>query len=108
MIPRGIISSDGHVCEPPNCYVDYIDPKYRDDAPRILAQPASTPARPVAVGPRVSVVVVNYRQWDDTAELVRQLRAAPLLRRGAAEVVIVDNHSPPDPDRKSTRLNSSH
>ena len=30
MIPRGIISADGHVCEPPNCYVDYIDPKYRE------------------------------------------------------------------------------
>ena len=36
VIPRGIISADGHVCEPPNCYVDYIDPKYRDSAPRIV------------------------------------------------------------------------
>src|ERR1700740_3235859 len=57
MIPRGIISSDGHVCEPPNCYVDYIDPKYRDNAPRILPQPDGTEAfvvpgmkRPVALG----------------------------------------------------------
>ena len=30
MIPAGIISADGHVCEPANCYVDHIDPKYRD------------------------------------------------------------------------------
>ena len=35
MIPAGIISADGHVCEPANCYVDYIDPAYRDRAPYI-------------------------------------------------------------------------
>ena len=29
-IPAGIISADGHVCEPANCYIDYIEPKYRD------------------------------------------------------------------------------
>jgi hypothetical protein len=57
VIPRGIISADGHVCEPPNCYVDYIDPKYRDSAPRIVPQPEGTEAfvvpgmkRPVALG----------------------------------------------------------
>ena len=30
MIPPGIISADGHVCEPANCYIDHIDPAYRD------------------------------------------------------------------------------
>src|SRR5579872_2187400 len=57
VIPRGIISSDGHVCEPPNCYIDYIEPKYRDTAPRVLEQPDGTEAfvvpgmkRPVALG----------------------------------------------------------
>ena len=57
MIPRGIISSDGHVCEPANCYVDYIEPKYRDNAPRIVPQPDGTEAfvvpgmkRPVPLG----------------------------------------------------------
>jgi len=29
------ISADSHIVEPPNCYVDYIDPKYRDVAPHI-------------------------------------------------------------------------
>src|SRR5207248_1228101 len=43
--------------------------------------------------PRLSVVVVNYHQWPDTAELVRQLRASACLENGAAEVVVVDNHS---------------
>src|SRR5262245_49177235 len=49
------------------------------------------------VRPTLSVVIVNYRHWDDTARLVRQLRAMPELRRGLAEVVVVDNHSPRHP-----------
>jgi hypothetical protein len=56
MMPRGIISS-GHVCEPPNCYVAYIEPKYRDNAPRVVLQPDGSEAfivagmkRPVALG----------------------------------------------------------
>ena len=57
MIPAGIISSDGHICEPPNCYTDYIDPKYRDTAPRVVEQADGTEAfvvhgmkRPVPLG----------------------------------------------------------
>ena len=57
MIPAGIISADGHVCEPANCYVDHIDPKYRDEAPRIVELDDGTEAfvvpgmkRPVALG----------------------------------------------------------
>ena len=57
MIPRGIISADGHVCEPANCYTDYIDPKYRDDAPHIVELPNGQEAfvikgqkRPVGLG----------------------------------------------------------
>ena len=30
------ISSDSHITEPPHCYVDFIDPKFRDRAPRIV------------------------------------------------------------------------
>jgi GT2 family glycosyltransferase len=60
------------------------------------ARPARRPATALSP-PRLSVVVVNYHQWPDTAALVRQLRAAPALRCGAAEVVIVDNHSPAHP-----------
>jgi len=30
---QGAISADSHITEPPNCYKDFIDPKYRDDAP---------------------------------------------------------------------------
>jgi len=30
------ISADSHITEPPNCYIDHIDPKYRDRAPRMV------------------------------------------------------------------------
>ena len=29
------ISADSHITEPPNCYIDYIDPSYRNRAPYI-------------------------------------------------------------------------
>jgi predicted TIM-barrel fold metal-dependent hydrolase len=32
---RKPISADSHITEPPNCYVDYIDPAFRDRAPVI-------------------------------------------------------------------------
>lgn len=66
--------------------------------PSKAPQPATRPAPiPAVVTPRLSVVIVNYRQWERTAELVRQLQDTPCLRRGEAEVVIVDNHSPRHP-----------
>jgi predicted TIM-barrel fold metal-dependent hydrolase len=30
------ISADSHIVEPPNCFVDYIDPAYRERAPRLI------------------------------------------------------------------------
>jgi len=33
------ISADSHVTEPPNAYIDNIDPKYRDRAPRVRRDP---------------------------------------------------------------------
>ena len=72
----------------------------RPTAPPLTA-PASLPVqqrqpirRPATGLPRLSVVVVNYRQWDKTADLVRQVTASTAARHGDAEVVIVDNHSP--------------
>jgi N-acetylglucosaminyl-diphospho-decaprenol L-rhamnosyltransferase len=57
-----------------------------------------TPATetPVAV-PDLSVVIVNYRAWEQTAFLVEQLRASLAMREGRAEVIVVDNHSPVHP-----------
>lgn len=34
------ISADSHIVEPPNCYTDFIDPKFRDRAPHIVETPA--------------------------------------------------------------------
>lgn len=36
---KPIISADSHVCEPPHCFVDYIDAKFRDRAPRLERDP---------------------------------------------------------------------
>jgi GT2 family glycosyltransferase len=55
--------------------------------------------------PRLSIVVVNYRQWEKTHEMVRQLLGTASLRSGDAEIIIVDNHSPAHPvARKLRRL----
>jgi GT2 family glycosyltransferase len=58
---------------------------------------------PRVATPRLSVVVVNYRSWEDTAQLVRQMRRSPALRDGEAEIVVVDNHSPPHPVARRLR-----
>jgi N-acetylglucosaminyl-diphospho-decaprenol L-rhamnosyltransferase len=69
-----------------------------------VSQPQSRVQRRVGL-PRLSVIIVNYRQWRQTSQLVRQLLASPCLRRGDAEIVIVDNHSPKHPlARKLRRL----
>ena len=74
----------------------------------VLAPPIpvnqTKPRTPRRLGlPRLSVVIVNYRQWEQTAELVRQLAASSCLRRGDAEIVIIDNHSPAHPLAKKLR-----
>ena len=38
-MPKPIISADSHVSEPPNCYVDYIEPAFRERAPRLVHHP---------------------------------------------------------------------
>lgn len=68
------------------------DPRPAATAARLWPR---TPRRGAAVEtPQLSVVIVNFCQWRNTARLTRQLRASEAVRRGAAEVVIVDNRSP--------------
>src|SRR5262245_10468383 len=54
------------------------------------------PRRPLAppAAPVVTVVIVNFCQWRNTGRLVGQLLRAVALRTGAANAVVVDNHSP--------------
>jgi GT2 family glycosyltransferase len=47
--------------------------------------------------PTLSVVIVNYYQWGETADLIRQLGRSNCLTSAKAEVVVVDNHSPSNP-----------
>ncbi len=42
------------------------------------------------------VVIVNYRQWSSTIDLVRQLCKSISWRTGKIEIVVVDNGSPPN------------
>ncbi len=74
-----------------------MDPRVVSSLPLRPLSPSARGLRrfvPEPAACRLSVVVVNYHSWADTALLVRQLRTATCLRRGSAEVVVVDNHSP--------------
>src|SRR5690242_14941201 len=71
-------------------------------APELQA-PKRVKLRAALGTPRLSVVIVNYRQWDKTEELVRQLQTSLSIKGGNAEIVIVDNHSPPHPVVKRLR-----
>jgi N-acetylglucosaminyl-diphospho-decaprenol L-rhamnosyltransferase len=61
------------------------------------------PLRSRTKSPRLSVIIVNYRQWDKTEELVRLLAMSSCVKHGLAEIVIVDNHSPVHPIIKRLR-----
>ncbi|OWK43750.1 glycosyltransferase family 2 protein [Fimbriiglobus ruber] len=72
----------------------YAPTGHRTLAPRLRTR---SPAGGSAIEtPQLSVVIVNFCQWRNTARLTRQLRRSEAVRRGAAEVVIVDNRSPAD------------
>jgi GT2 family glycosyltransferase len=70
-----------------------VDPAPPAALPREL--PRRKPRQCVST-PVLSTIIVNYRHWQDTGRLVHELSTTPAVRSGAAEVVIVDNHSPPD------------
>ena len=36
---KGMISADSHITEPPGTYVDYIERKFKDRAPRMVRDP---------------------------------------------------------------------
>lgn len=85
MIPAGAISADSHVVEPGNCYVDFIEPRYRDDAPRIIEQPDGSDAflikgmkRPVGLG---LMDGAGYTP-KDRARRLRKLKAADVRPGG--------------------------
>ncbi|QEL18145.1 glycosyltransferase family 2 protein [Limnoglobus roseus] len=70
--------------------------------PALRTRPTQAAPSEVAV-PRLSVVVVNFCQWQNTARLTRQLRHSDAVRAGEANVVIVDNGSPAEQVMKNLR-----
>lgn len=73
--------------------------------------PAGEPVLPVtrprwarpAGPPILSVVIVNFCQWRNTARLVVQLRRSVALRTGLANIVVIDNGSPRHPFARRLR-----
>jgi len=50
-----------------------------------------------AGSPLLSVIVVNYRRWQETADLLDQLTATDAYFRDSIEIFVVDNASPSHP-----------
>ncbi len=85
---------------PPHLRMDAPTPSPQSLTLSVTPRRRSAPAAPV-----ISVVIVNFCQWRNTARLVGQLRRSVAARSGAAEIVIVDNHSPTHPAvRKLERM----
>ncbi len=55
------------------------------------------------MGPKLTVIIVNYNGWPDVLRLVSALAAEPEFAAGKLEVVVVDNASP-DPIPARLRL----
>ncbi len=89
-------STDSELDQPATAVRVALAPRLRTRPPRFGAAIET---------PQLSVVIVNFCQWKNTARLTKQLRHSEAVRRGAAEIVIVDNHSPADKSsRKLGRL----
>ena len=95
-----VISADSHITEPPNTYVDFIDPAWRDKAPRMVdggkgigdlfvVQGAKTPVPMGLVAAagkdpsEIRVKGVRFDElhpggWDPTARLSEQERQVRL------------------------------
>lgn len=71
---------------------------------KLLASPRTKRRKRVRLAsPRLSVVIVNYYRWENTAALVKQLLTSQTMRCQNGEVLIVDNHSPAHPMTRKLR-----
>ena len=93
-VAERIVSADSHITEPPDCYTKYIEPKYRDDAPRIVNSESKGDLfvipgmKPIPVGPLSSAGIpteqlkslgrtfdeLHRSGWDPTARAADQAR----------------------------------
>jgi N-acetylglucosaminyl-diphospho-decaprenol L-rhamnosyltransferase len=65
--------------------------------PQQQRAPARQTPRLRPAAPHVSAVVINFCQWRNTDRLTHQLVDADAIDTGIADVIVVDNDSPPDP-----------
>jgi N-acetylglucosaminyl-diphospho-decaprenol L-rhamnosyltransferase len=72
----------------------------------VRCRPARHTGRFTATTPLVSVVIVNYRRWEETAALVDQLVGPAHIYRDRIEVIVIDNASPNDPREDWLRGNN--
>ncbi|MHC5052965.1 MAG: hypothetical protein ACYTGK_20440 [Planctomycetota bacterium] len=92
-----IISADSHITEPPNTYLDYIDRKWRDKAPRMeyseLVAAAGKPAEEIRIK-GVRFDEMHRGGWDPEPRMAEQERdgvqAEAILGGTAAELYGID------------------
>ncbi|MEM7339902.1 MAG: amidohydrolase family protein [Actinomycetota bacterium] len=120
-----IISADSHIAEAPNTYTDYIDPKWRDVAPRLestedkgdlyvidgmkrtiqMGLVAAAGQPPEELNPRATWDEIPRSGWDSTHRIADQNRDGV-----SAEVIypsvgmVLCNH--PDPDYKKAAMDA--
>lgn len=58
--------------------------------------PLSSTSRVPAGAPRLSIVIVNYKQWRNAKRVVDSLLQSRLIQSGEAELIIVDNAAQPN------------
>ena len=69
--------------------------------PLLFFPPLLLAAVPRPPAPALSIVIVNFCQWRNTARLVGQFRRSIAMRTEAVSIVVVDNHSPISPARSA-------
>lgn len=94
-VAEPIVSADSHITEPPDCYLRFIDPKYRDEAPHIVHSESKGDLyvipgmkKPIAIGPVAAAGIpsdqlstfgkkfedLHRSGWDPTARAADQER----------------------------------
>lgn len=63
---------------------------------------SAAPFREVA-SPLLSIVIVNYRCWRETALMIEPLLASESVRAGRAEIIVIDNAARPSKWRRQLR-----
>ena len=100
MVAHKIVSADSHMTEPADLWVQRLDKKYRDNAPRVIKNEKSTgPAylfvgpgiHPLAVAAAFAAPVTRRGVSVDPLALFAEALQAPCDPLGRTEVVDLDD-----------------